>query len=104
MFTSVPHYWQYAGNENGTGKPLWSNRPHYDISNLSKELDVPYLNSFEKLKPLIGGTPQKKFYYNGNMHFNPRGYAVWAEAHIEFLTTKEYALLPEPFYSIDTNK
>ncbi|NIT60069.1 MAG: hypothetical protein GWN00_28780 [Aliifodinibius sp.] len=99
MITSVPHYWQYAGRRNdGSGKPVYSSRPHYAISELAKELSVPYLNSFEELKPHIQGTPQSKFYYSGDMHFNPRGYDIWARVQLQFIIDEENDLLPAGFY------
>jgi lysophospholipase L1-like esterase len=98
MFTSVPHYWQYAGNEDGSGEPRWSSRPHDEIARVAAEIGVPYLNAYEKLIPVITGTPQTDFYYQGDMHFNPRGYRVWAQTHVEFLTAEENHLLPDDFY------
>ena len=94
MWTSVPHYPQYAGNDDGTGEPAMSSRPHEEIAALAKDLGVPYLSSFEALKPYIAGTPQSRYYYVGDMHFNPRGYALWARAHLEFLLDERNDLLP----------
>lgn len=98
MYTSVPQYKQYAGNEDGEGPPEWSSRPHYVIQQLSKEQDVPYLNAFEAMKPSIEGTPHGQYYYNRDIHFNPRGYALWAQQHIRFLTDPDNQLLPETFF------
>ena len=98
MLTSVPHYWQYAGNDDGTGKPRWSYLPHHEIANIAEEEGVPYLNSFNKLKDFIVGTPQDSFYYKNNMHFNPRGYKIWSKAHLDFLKDKKNSLLPEDIY------
>lgn len=98
MLTSVPHYWQYSGNYTGGGKPIWSDRPHRVIENLAREEGVPYLNSFEKLKPFIRGTLPGKYYYNGDPHFNPRGYAIWAQTHIDFLADPENKILPQAFF------
>lgn len=98
MITSVPHYWQYAGNADGTGTPRWSSRPHDEIAQLAEKNGVPYVNSYEALKPVITGTPQTVYYYNDDMHFNPRGYKVWAQAHLDFLTNKENHLLPDEFF------
>jgi lysophospholipase L1-like esterase len=98
MFTSVPHYWQYAGNEDGSGESRWSSRPHDEIARVAAEIGVPYLNAYEKLIPIITGTPQTDFYYKGDMHFNPRGYGVWAQTHVEFLAAEENHLLPDRFY------
>jgi len=98
MFTAVPHYRQYAGRPDGTGEPAWSRRPHDEIARVAKENGVPYLNSLDALAPLIVGTPQRKYYYHRDMHFNPRGYRIWAEAHIGFISERENDLLPEEFY------
>lgn len=97
MMTAVPQYWQYAGNANGDGPPRWSSRPHEAIGKLASEIGVPYLNSFEALAPVIRGTVQTKYYYSGDMHFNPRGYAAWAACQLAFLTDRRNALLPEAF-------
>jgi hypothetical protein len=59
---------------------------------------VPYHNAFEALKPLITGTPQTHYYYAGDMHFNPRGYRIWADAQYRFLTDGANHLLPAGFY------
>ena len=98
MLTGVPHYWQYAGNPNGSGEPRWSHRPHDALAALAKEFEMPYLDSYQALQPIIAGAPQTKFYYAENMHFNPRGYAAWAEAHCRFLTDQTNRLLPKEFW------
>jgi lysophospholipase L1-like esterase len=97
LYTSVPHYQQYSGNIYGEGKPRWTSRPHYEIQKLSKSLGVPYLNSFEALAPSITGSPQTAYYYYEDFHFNPRGYGIWAAAHVRFLTDRRNGLLPEVF-------
>ncbi len=99
MVTSVPHYWQYSGNADGSGTPRWSPKPHGAIKKMCTELKVPYLNSFEALRPRIAGTQQTEYYYEANMHFNPYGYALWAEAHYDFLMDPQQALLPSEAYS-----
>jgi lysophospholipase L1-like esterase len=98
MLTGVPHYWQYAGNADGSGSPLWSERPHYELATVAENHGIPYLNSYEMLGTAIRGTEQPRYYYNNNMHFNPRGYALWADAHLEFLVDRENKLLPEAYY------
>ena len=98
MLTSVPHYWQYNGNEQGTGAPSFSSRPHKEIALVAQRCGVPYHNAFEELKPLIVGTPQKKYYNSGDIHFNPRGYEIWADAQYRFLTDSANHLLPQGFY------
>ncbi|MFO7870502.1 MAG: hypothetical protein R6V03_03615 [Kiritimatiellia bacterium] len=94
MYTAVPHYRQFAGRPDGTGDPLWSAKPHEVIAKLAAEEDVPYLNSWEALKPEIEGTPRNRYYYSGDMHFNPRGYRIWAEVQWNFLTNRANGLLP----------
>jgi len=94
MMTSVPHYWNYAANRDGTGKPKYTDQPHVTISELAEELGVPYLNSFEELKTRVAGTPQSRYYFTDNIHFNPRGYAIWADAHLSFLLDTANTLLP----------
>lgn len=95
MLTGVPHYWQYSGNFDGGGTPLWSSRPHRELAGLARDAGIAYLNSFERLASAVRGTPQMKYYYYRDMHFNPRGYALWAKAHVEFLVDRTNALLPE---------
>ena len=97
MFTAVPHYKQYAGSDDGEGKPRWSSRPHVEIGKLAQEVGVPYLNSFEAMAQVVKGTAQSEFYYKNDMHFNPRGYAAWAACHLKFLTDRDNALLPDEF-------
>ena len=94
MITSVPHYWQYAGKKDGSGLPKWSIKPHETIRDLAHDCGVPYLDSYAALKPFISGTPQQRYYYNDDMHFNPRGYALWARCHIAFLMDPANDLLP----------
>jgi lysophospholipase L1-like esterase len=98
MFTAVPHYRQYAGRPDGTGTPAWSRRPHDEIARVANENGVPCLNSLDALAPFIVGTPQERYYYHRDMHFNPRGYRIWAEAHIKFISDRDNGLLPEEFY------
>lgn len=98
VFTNVPHFMQYAGKREGGGEPNCSNRAHYEIKEAALDGGALYLNSYEALKPLVLNTPQEKYYYNYDMHFNPRGYRIWANAHLDFLTDKSNALLPDGFY------
>ena len=84
--------------DDGTGKPLWSGRPHHELARLSRALGVPYLDSFGKLSGRIKGTPRSRYYYQGDMHFNPRGYEIWAQAQFEFLTDRKNRLLPESLF------
>lgn len=98
LFTAAPHYPQYNGQIDGSGTPAWSSRPHYEIAKVAKDIEVPYLNSFEELKPLIQGTVQSAYYYVRDVHFNPRGYKIWANSHVQFLINSDNSLLPREFY------
>ena len=66
---------------------------------MASEIGVPYLNAFEELKPHFESTPRHRYYYLGDMHFNPLGNRLWADAHFEFLADPGNDLLPESFYS-----
>ena len=98
MITAVPHYPQYAQTHLGQRLAPWSNRPHIVIGEAAKKAGVPYLNSHAALAPKIQGTPQRRYYYYRDMHFNPRGYAIWAEAQLKFLLDPKHGLLPTSIY------
>lgn len=98
MLTSVPHYEQYNGDASGKGKPSFSGRPHAEIAALARRMGVPYHDAFKDLRPLVTGTPQTRYYYADDIHFNPRGYKIWADAQYKFLTDSSNHLLPESFY------
>ena len=98
MLTAVPHYAQYAGDVTGATPPALSARPHAELEKLAEEIGLPYLNSFEMLAPKVQGTPQTTYYYRNDMHFNPRGYALWASAHGDFLLDPANGLLPPALY------
>jgi hypothetical protein len=98
MLTSVPHYEQYNGDASGKGEPVFSARPHAEIAALARRMGVPYHNAFEDLRPLITGTPQTQYYYAGDIHLNPRGYHIWADAQYKFLSDSSNHLLPAGFY------
>jgi hypothetical protein len=98
LLSSVPHHQQYAGNEDGSGVPAWSNRPHQEIASLGRASGVPYLDALASLASAIQGTPKGRYYYTNDMHFNPRGYQIWAAAHLAFLRDPANGLLPEASY------
>jgi lysophospholipase L1-like esterase len=98
MITAVPHYPQYAQTHLGQRTSPWSDRPHIVIGEAAKRAGVPYLNSHAALLRHVQGTPQRRFYYHKNMHFNPRGYALWAKAQLSFLLDPEHGLLPAALY------
>ena len=94
MLTGVPHYPQYHGSDRGRGRPRMSNRPHDELQRVSVEEGTPFLNSYEVLKPLIEGTRRTRYYHSPDIHFNPRGYEIWADAQLEFLLDPRNGLLP----------
>jgi hypothetical protein len=98
LITSVPHYLQYAGARDGSGAPAWSSRPHTAIARVARENGAAHLDAFEALGPAIRGTPQDRYYYRGDMHFNPDGYALWADVHVDFLADERNGLLPAAFF------
>ncbi len=98
VLSSSPHYEQYNGAEDGTGEPEWSDRPHREVARVAHENGVPYIDSFTPLAPLVRGTPQDRYYYKNDVHFNPDGYALWAPVHIAFLTDPSHGVLPAAFY------
>ena len=71
-----------------------SNRPHDELQRVSVEEGTPFLNSYEVLKPLIEGTRRTRYYHSPDIHFNPRGYEIWADAQLEFLLDPRNGLLP----------
>lgn len=99
VLSGVPHYWQYAGRPDGTGEPSLSDLPHRALAALAREEGVPFLDAHRALAPLIRGTEQPRFYYRNDMHFNPRGYRIWAQAHLAFLADRSNRLLPEALLS-----
>ncbi|MEA1928589.1 MAG: SGNH/GDSL hydrolase family protein [Candidatus Auribacterota bacterium] len=96
MITGVPHYQQFAIDNQG--RRIWSARPHQEIEKLARGEQVPYLNSWKALEPIISSTRQTKYYYKNNMHFNPRGYKIWAQVHIQTLMDRKSDLIPATVY------
>ncbi len=94
MVTTTPHYQQYVGTP---AYPLWSTRPHDEVERVAIEEGAKYLDSWEALRSSVIGTPQSYYYYHRDMHFNPRGYALWAAAHAAFLQDPANDLLPPSF-------
>ncbi|MEM7116352.1 MAG: hypothetical protein AAF614_28210 [Chloroflexota bacterium] len=94
MLTAVPHYPQFPNTNPEGGSRCASPEPHFALAAFAAELDVPYLNSYAALEPHIQATSQTEFYYYGDMHFNPRGYALWANAQLAFLRDPANQLLP----------
>lgn len=98
LVTSVPHWPQYPRVSGG--KPEWSARPHHVIAKLVKQLGATHLDSYKKLYAAISGSPQTEYYYRRDMHFNPLGYRLWADAHLEILHDRKNKLLPEDYWTL----
>jgi len=77
IITGVPHYEQLSG--------LWSLRPMQDLSIMSREEGVPFLDPSEGIKKHLGAQSLDSIYIPGDMHFNTRGYRIWADVQLEFL-------------------
>ena len=98
LVTSVPHWPQYPRASGVQSE--WSARPHQEIANLVKQLGVVHLDSYAKLYESISGSSQTEYYYRGDMHFNPLGYRLWADAHLEILHDRKNRLLPESYWTL----
>jgi hypothetical protein len=99
MLTGVPHYPQMARGSGGV--PPWSGRPHREIARVARAGGAVYLDSLAALTPLVEPTPHDWYYYSGDMHFNPRGHRIWADAQLAFLLDPRNGLLPAAFYRAD---
>ena len=89
LVTSVPHYGQFSY---GGETPKWSLRPHEIIKQRCAELGISYFDSHEFLLPHLKNTEQPDYYFRKDMHFNDKGFALWAKAHQRAL---ELLLKPE---------
>jgi lysophospholipase L1-like esterase len=77
VLTGVPHVEQFQG--------VWSLRPMEELELLSKEENIPFLNPMVDMKQRLGNDLPASLYIPGDMHFNSKGYQVWAETQIAFL-------------------
>ena len=77
VVTAVPHLQQIQGK--------WSLEPMNDIASVCAKENVPFLNPVEAFKQKLGTTPPQEIYIPGDMHFNAKGYRMWAEIQLEFL-------------------
>lgn len=77
VITAVPHLEQLQGT--------WSLQPMNDIAAVCAQENVPFLNPVEAFKQKLGSTPPQEIYIPGDMHFNSKGYRMWAEIQLEFL-------------------
>jgi hypothetical protein len=87
VLTGVPHYPQYTG--------IWSAKPHTALAETAQKSDCPYLNSYDRLKDAIVGTPVSEFYWESDpTHFNEKGNLYWANIQVKFLQSYTGSLLP----------
>lgn len=93
LLTGVPHHLQMQYEENCDRK--WSKRPHEEIEKVAKEKGVAYFDGVDALEPYVNGSEHTKYYYHHDMHFNPEGYVIWADAHINALQDTTLNLLPK---------
>lgn len=77
VVTSVPHLEQLEGR--------WSLAPMHALASLCEQSQVPFLNPVDAFKKRLGTTAPTAIYIPNDMHFNPKGYRMWAEIQLEFL-------------------
>jgi hypothetical protein len=77
VITAVPHLEQLQGR--------WSLQPMSDIAAVCAKENAPFLNPIDALKQKLGSTPPQEIYIPNDMHFNSKGYRMWAEIQLEFL-------------------
>lgn len=77
VVTAVPHLGQLQGT--------WSTQPMADIEAVATSEGVPFFNTIEDFKKRLGATPPEDIYIPADMHFNPKGYRMWADIQLEHL-------------------
>lgn len=77
VVTAVPHLQQLQGK--------WSFQPMKDIAEVCAQENVPFLDPVKEFQSRLGSTSPETLYIPDNMHFNPKGYRMWAEIQVEFL-------------------
>jgi hypothetical protein len=55
------------------------------LASLCEQSQVPFLNPVDAFKKRLGTTAPIAIYIPNDMHFNPKGYRMWAEIQLEFL-------------------
>ena len=93
LMTGVPHFDQLAVGADGS--PRWSRRPHDELENLARRKGVHYFSSLDFMAGFVNSRNRDAYYYRGDMHFNPNGYALWAKAHVSAITDPRMGILPE---------
>ncbi len=74
--TGVPHLEHFTGE--------FSRAPFDALRQLSEAEQIPFFDSFGGMQTRMKERPQT-YYIPGDMHMNPRGYSIWAEAYLQFL-------------------
>ena len=97
MVTSMPTYKQYQPSDENPGQMTENPAPHNVIREAAESVGARYLDSYQALKEHIQPSAQDYYFYKGDGHFNPRGYEIWANAHMAFLLDPKNGLLPEAF-------
>ena len=77
VVTAVPHLEQLQGK--------WSTQPMSDVEAIATSEGVPFFNTIDDFKKRLGTTPPEEIYIPADMHFNPKGYRMWAEIQLEHL-------------------
>ena len=93
VITVVPRHQQFDPVGDGT-RTRWSLRPHREFERVAREEGAVFIDSHGSLKDKIHGTPWERYYYRDDMHFNPDGNDLWADAHIEAFLDPGNDLLP----------
>ena len=86
VITAVPRLEHFQG--------WYSLKPFETIQRVCHEEDVPYLDSLNGLKQLLGDDDPATLYINGDKHLNEHGYTRWAQVQTRFITDPANGLLP----------
>jgi lysophospholipase L1-like esterase len=69
--TAVPHLEQFTGK--------WSTAPFDFVRYNSEATGAIFIDSFAGIRALLNGTDPQSIYIANDMHFNPKGYQLWAD-------------------------
>lgn len=64
---------------------MQSKKPLQALKELTQSTSTPYFDSLEVIERRLDGARPEEIYDKGDMHFNRRGYALWANGYSEFL-------------------
>ena len=88
--TAVPHLDQMLGPP----ARFSSLQPMIEVRKVAADLAVPYFDSYAALRPVAEREGAAALFIPNDMHFNERGYAVWAQGYVQFLREHAAELLP----------